>query len=358
MSSFTGMSTITGGKHCTTTAVDAGTDSGYHILVVKDYSRTVQEIPNGEDIGTGPFIVGGHKWSIKYCANGHDQNSADFISIYICLDDVDIEEAVKVHAVFTFADAAEYKKPMYIRAYEPRNFSSEAPAWGCKKFIKRDVLERSVHLKEDCFTIWCGIMAANDLNTQQDIGQHFKILLQDKLGSDVTFEVGSELFPAHRCVLAARSKVFKAQLFGPMAEGITSSVIQIKDMEANVFAALLSFIYKDLFLKMEEDTDMEEEEQVEEEAVEVEIPDVEEEGQEEEAADHVTALQWRQDLFVAADKFDILQLKFLCERKLSENIDVSSVASTLALAEQHHCHGLKETCFKFIKSNLPSVWMK
>ncbi|KAM0828019.1 hypothetical protein ACQ4PT_067821 [Festuca glaucescens] len=137
-----------------------------------------------------------------------------------------------------------------------------------------------------------------------------------------------------------------------MAEGITSSAIQIKDMEAKVFEALLSFIYSDSFPEMEEfETQAVEGE--EEEAVEDEMPKVEEEGQEEEATEHVTWLRWLQNLFVAADRYDIQQLKFLCEKQLSEDIGVASVASTLALAEQHHCQRLKEACFKFIEVQSP-----
>jgi speckle-type POZ protein len=39
----------------------------------------------------------------------------------------------------------------------------------------------------------------------------------------VTFVVGGEMFSAHRCVLAARSSVFKAQLFGQMEEDSNST---------------------------------------------------------------------------------------------------------------------------------------
>ncbi|KAB8112811.1 hypothetical protein EE612_051545, partial [Oryza sativa] len=38
-------------------------------------------------------------------------------------------------------------------------------------------------------------------------------------GADVTFQVGGETVAAHRAVLAARSRVFRAELFGPMKEG-------------------------------------------------------------------------------------------------------------------------------------------
>ncbi|CAM0947840.1 unnamed protein product [Alopecurus aequalis] len=338
MSSFTGVSVITDGKRCTTFAVNAGTYKGYHLLLVKDYSRTVQEIANREEISSGPFMVGGHKWSIRYCPNGHSQSSADSISVYICLEDVGTEEAVKVRCAFSFADEFEYQKPMRLHASEPQSLSSEDPYYGCVEFVERDALERSAHLKDDCFTVRCDILVCKDHDTQDvsDIGQHLDILLENKVGADVTFEVSGETFAAHRCVLAARSKVFMAQLFGPMAEGTTSSVIHIKDMKAKVFADLLSFIYTDSFPEMEEDGAQAVE------AVEDELPEVEESGQEEET-------MWLQDLLVAADRYELQKLKLLCEENLSEDISVSSVASTLALAEQHYCHGLKEACLKFIK---------
>ena len=164
----------------------------------------------------------------------------------------------------------------------------------------------------------------------------------------MTFEVNGKTFAAHRCVLAARSKVFMAQLFGPMMESTTSSVIHIKDMEAKVFAALLRFIYTDSFPQMDMDNNIEEEGgkeveeggKEEEEAVEVEG------GQEEDEPEYGV---WLQALFVAADRYDLQRLMLLCEENLSKHIGVSSVASTLALAEQHQCHGLKETCLDFIQ---------
>jgi speckle-type POZ protein len=346
MSSFTGVSIITDGKHCTTTAFDADKDSGYHLLVVKGYSCTVKEVPNGEDISCGPFIVGGHKWCIYYCPNGKASDCADFISLCINRDDDDMEEAVEAKFEFSFIDQIEYQKPLYIRSDQTLSFSNKCYSWG-KKFMKRDALERSAYLKDDCFTIRCDIMICNDLNTSNDadgdmsdIHDHFNNLLQNKMGADVTFEVSGETFAVHRCVLAARSKVFMAQLFGPMAEGTTSTVIQIKDMEAKVFAALLCFIYTDSFSEMDKYNNIEKEEGQEEEKV---VKDVRE-------------LQWLQDLFVAADRYDIQQLKFICEKQLTEHIGVNSVASTLALAEQHHCNRLKEACLKFIQvQSLPCL---
>nr|CAB3494679.1 unnamed protein product [Digitaria exilis] len=44
------------------------------------------------------------------------------------------------------------------------------------------------------------------------------------------------------------------------------------------------------------------------------------------------------------------RLKLICEERLCRYIDVSTVATSLALAEQHRCQGLKKACFKFLKS--------
>ena len=57
-----------------------------------------------------------------------------------------------------------------------------------------------------------------------------------------------------------------------------------------------------------------------------------------------------QHLLVAADRFNLERLKLMCEDKLCKHIDIDTIATTLALAEQHGCRGLKEKCFSFLKS--------
>ena len=61
-----------------------------------------------------------------------------------------------------------------------------------------------------------------------------------------------------------------------------------------------------------------------------------------------------QHLLVAADRYNMERLKLVCEEKLCEYIDVGIVATILALADQHHCVGLKKACFDFLSS--PANW--
>jgi speckle-type POZ protein len=159
-----------------------------------------------------------------------------------------------------------------------------------------------------------------------DLNQHLGGLLLTGKGADVVFEAGGETFAAHRCVLAARSPFFSAQLFGSMKmkEGSTSKdQVRIHGIEAQVFKALLCFLYTDSLLELMK----------------------EEEG---------TICQ---HLLVAADTYSMERLKLICEDKLCKHINVGTVANILALAEARHCHVLKSACFGFLgsKANLTAV---
>lgn len=129
--------------------------------------------------------------------------------------------------------------------------------WECPGFITRDDLQRQEYLnKNGRFTVRCDIALkpvtakADTFVTvpPSDLHRHLGDLLVRKDGADVTFQLvaGGETFSAHRCVLAALSPVFRAQLFGEMMESKrTGVVIPIEDTEAQVFSSLLAFIYTD-----------------------------------------------------------------------------------------------------------------
>lgn len=55
-----------------------------------------------------------------------------------------------------------------------------------------------------------------------------------------------------------------------------------------------------------------------------------------------------QHLLAAADRYALERLRSLSEARLCEDVTINTVATTLALAEQHHCFQLKDVCLKFI----------
>uniref|UniRef100_A0A8I6YVY6 BTB domain-containing protein n=1 Tax=Hordeum vulgare subsp. vulgare TaxID=112509 RepID=A0A8I6YVY6_HORVV len=106
-----------------------------------------------------------------------------------------------------------------------------------------------------------------------------------------------------------------------MKESSAASPIEIHDMEANVFNSLLHYIYTDSVPVLEMGSNKDETDVV--------------------MADH---------LLVAADRYNISRLKQICEEKLCNHIDSNMVATSLALAEQHGFHRLKEACLQFLAS--------
>ncbi|MCO5606361.1 hypothetical protein L7F22_060549 [Adiantum nelumboides] len=62
-----------------------------------------------------------------------------------------------------------------------------------------------------------------------------------------------------------------------------------------------------------------------------------------------------QHLLAAADRFCLDRLRLVCESRLCKEVSVESVATTLALAEQHHALQLKLVCLKFVAANLLGV---
>ncbi|CAN6288197.1 unnamed protein product [Urochloa humidicola] len=307
----------------------AGAATGYHVLKIVGYSHT-KEVPNGQSISSSHFLVGGRTWFVKYYPNGITAESADFVSFFLALHGAVAEaeaeaEAVKARVTISLLDLDGKPVSPYSRITEFVNFSEKGD-WGYPKFMERKALEESKHLSDDCFTVRFDVTVLKDAHTVEtpflvvpasDMHQHFGHLLASKEGADVKFKVGRKTFSAHRLVLSTRSPVFKAQLYGPMKERNTSKVIHIKDTEADVFDALLTFMYTDNLPEMKE--------------------------QDESAM--------AQHLLVAADKYNLERLKLICEDKLCKHIDKDSAATILALAEQHNCHGLKDACFTFLSSS-------
>ncbi|WVZ94438.1 hypothetical protein U9M48_040329 [Paspalum notatum var. saurae] len=67
--------------------------------------------------------------------------------------------------------------------------------------------------------------------------------------------------------------------------------------------------------------------------------------------DEVESQEMIKHLLVAADRYAMERMKLMCESILSKWLDIESVTTTLALADQHHCEKLKHACIAFINSS-------
>uniref|UniRef100_A0A0E0BAR7 Uncharacterized protein n=1 Tax=Oryza glumipatula TaxID=40148 RepID=A0A0E0BAR7_9ORYZ len=246
-------------------AIVAGTVNGHHVLKIVGYSLT-KAVPSGKSIRSRPFRAGGHTWHVLYYPNGNRAEKADFVAFYLCLDDAETcSEAVEAKAIFSLLDMEGNPVSSYRFTTRVVNFMEHKKGWGFD-FMKRESLEESEYLKDDCFKIRIDVVVITDFRTEEetplivvppsDMRRQFGDLLLSKQGADRGFpasstgsfpniRVGKKKFDAHRSVLAARSPVFKAQLYGRMRESTTRGAIRIDDMEEEVFRAMLTFVYTD-----------------------------------------------------------------------------------------------------------------
>ena len=119
----------------------------------------------------------------------------------------------------------------------------------------------------------------------------------------------------HKAILAARSQVFQAMFSHDMEEKKNCRV-EVKDVEPDVMAELLRFIYT---------------------------------GK--------TAANLAADLLAAADKYALERLKVMCEEALCNGLTVENVCDVLKIADLHSAEQLKAQVEKitqdlFGKTNL------
>lgn len=306
------------------------TVNGSHEFKITGYSLS-KGLGNGKYIASNTFMVGGYLWAIYFYPDGKSaDDNGSYVSMFIAL----ASEGTDVRALFelTLLDQSGRERHKvhthFGRTLEsgPYTLKFRGSMWGYKRFYKRTSLETSDYLKNDCLLIRCtvGVVRTHTEGPKlyriplppSDMGKQLGQLLETKKGTDVNFEVDGEIFAAHKLVLAARSPVFMAQLFGPMKESNTECV-KVEDIEAPVFKALLHFIYWD------------------------DLPDMQELAG---VNSQRTSTLMAQHLLAGADRYGLERLKLLCEAKLCEDIAINNVATTLALAEQHHCFHLKSVC--------------
>ncbi|KQJ95632.1 hypothetical protein BRADI_3g18256v3 [Brachypodium distachyon] len=294
-------------------------EKGAHVFEISGYSLK-KGMGVGKFVQSATFTVGGYDWSIRVYPDGLTA---------VTKEDV----AFSLQFMSSNAEARAFYdlrlEPIVFNSRDVHLGRSRTRAVGC---VPRSDLETSKYLDDDRLVVRCLVIVIKEsLLTKtrvvcseidvppSDITEHLAKLLEAKEQTDVTFCVGGETFEAHKILLAMRSPVFKAELYGQMKE-TNMQAVTIEDMQPAVFKALLHFIYTDS------------------------LPGLDDlEGDDK--------LEMIRHLLVAADRYAMDRLKLVCQSILGKNLDVENVSTTLALADQHNCDKLKDVCIEFIDSS-------
>ncbi|RCV31915.1 hypothetical protein SETIT_6G216400v2 [Setaria italica] len=267
-----------------------------------DYTKA-KDVAIGAVVSSEDISAGGHLWRLELVSN----------------------DSKNVRAIFDAFAIIRDGTPSWSDARRRADVYTERGATkGWHRFVTRRYLDSLYVTAGGWVTVMSGVIVVLDdeaLPPPPDVGAHLGRLLDRADGSDVSFIVGGEAFPAHRAVLAARLPVFRAQLLGSMADATMPS-IALHDIAPETFRAMLRFIYTDA------------------------LPAADEEMMhDDELGDSPTEIFER--LLAMADHHALDRLKIVCARISWDNVSVDTVATTLDCAEMYSCPELKRKCIKF-----------
>ncbi|XP_073362724.1 BTB/POZ and MATH domain-containing protein 2-like [Aegilops tauschii subsp. strangulata] len=286
-----------------------------------DYEQ-VKRLSVDDVVCSEAVSVGQHLWRIDCYPRGpekySDKDNGNYVSLYLR----HMSSSRSVHAIFDAflmdgnGDPSEARKTTRLHKFEIKGDPLRRDDWGCHRFVARTVLEEN-YVIDGHITFVCTVIVMRDTPVTvppSDIGNQLGCLLDQPHGTDVSFTVDGETFPANRAILAARSPVFKAELFGSMAEAAMSS-ITLHDITPATFKHMLRFIYTDEFPTTTQDN----------------------------PSNDVLF-----DLLASADRYALDRLKLMCVQKLWDNVSMDTVTDIQACAEMYNCPELKDKCVDFI----------
>ena len=203
--------------------------------------------------------------------------------------------------------------------------------FGYRQFILRSELEDPANclLPNDVLTIYCHVKELKDESTVcrcprqnlsnirrvRQFSQDFAALFDDETTADFTFKVKNCVIYAHKIIVGARSPVFAAMFKRELKE---KSEMEIRDMKPVVFNKLLHFIY----------------------------------------TNECDVGGYTEELLIAADRYDVKDLKELCEEELKTNLTVDNAVRLLMLSDECQAKMLKNTTIQFISCDEKEFFLK
>jgi len=136
--------------------------------------------------------------------------------------------------------------------------------------------------------------------------------------SDFLIKAGSKDIYCHKFILSSRSAVFQRMFRNKMVENLESSMT-ISDFDPCIVESMVKYMYSAEVDNLEEEADR---------------------------------------LLVAADKYDLEELKELCEVTLTQNLNLENAVDLLLHADIYNAKMLKEAALKFVKDNASSIAQK
>jgi len=303
-----------------------------HAWSIAHFSRKM-DMENGEELKSGVFAIRTKDrqtdWFMRINPNGEEKSCKGFVSLFLYKDGL-CEVPINADIIFNIIDKdgnkTRAKRCEYIF---DKNLHSDNR--GFAKFVSHPELRHPNLnlLPNDTLTLLCEISIAGDniitsgtskpihnklskqLETSNRLSQDISAIFDNGRFSDCTVVCDSREFHCHKNILSARSTVFEAMFTHDMTEN-RSSLVDIVDLDGDIVNDMINYIYSGRVENLDQKADR---------------------------------------LISAAEKYDLGELKGLCETALCDNINTDNVLDLLVLADLHCASSVRNLALKFIVDN-------
>lgn len=316
---------------------------------VSSYDWSIDNFKQQRDQLTKEFVVPFpykiFKWKLILHPNGFDKKFGGYVSLF--LNKVEPSDPVKItyvsmrrnrtvinHRVppltFVFIQVLgildKDKRLVNKREFTHITFLEDGIGPGCAELVARSWLERykELYLPNDTLTIRCIVDLSEAFANKEclervegeSIASHgalndFGNLLESQLYTDFTIKVGEQSIGVHRAILATRSDVLAAMFAHKMSEN-SQNVQEITDFEFDVVLEMLKFIYTGSAKAVSQSE------------------------------------QFAWDLLRCAEKYQLHELKTVCEKELIIRLTPKNAVETVTLSVFLHANRLLEASIDYI----------
>jgi len=278
----------------------------YKSKTVLKINRMSEVWPN--EVNSDIISVGSDEWQI--CVGPEKAKDKEFVSIYLYLmksNDSSVE--LRINACLLDTESQE----LYARRNCGKCQLKETEGLGWDQFIRHSVLitEKDDYLPNDTLVVSLDIFVYKTLNTGVNRNLSLENSFNNKDLNDCRLVVQKKEFFASKAILSSQSDVFRQMFMNDMTEKNTNEVI-IDDIDSEVFREFLRFIYFGTSDKLEE-----------------------------------MVVQ----LIHVSDKYNVLDLKTICENLMFLRINTTNVFTILEVMDKYNNEELKTKTIGFIRDN-------
>jgi len=304
-----------------------------HAWSIANFTRKM-DMENGEELKSGVFSIRTKDrqtdWFMRINPNGEEKTCKGFVSLFLYKDGL-CEIPINADIIFSIVDKDGVKTRAKRCEY---TFEKNLPSdnRGFAKFVSHSELRHPQLnlLPTDTLTILCEISIAGEnvvtsgtskpvpgrAGSRQGepvsrLSADISSIFNNSKFADCTIVCEGRQFRCHKNILASRSSVFDAMFTHDMEENKRGKV-DIVDLEGETVHDMILYIY----------------------------------------SGKVDQIDCKADrLLSAAEKYDLKELKHMCEESLCTSVTCDNVLDMLVLADLHGAASVRALALKFIVDN-------